>query len=60
MFLFKVTFRFNGESRCTYYKVSSVNAMFRYLITDFTSFSLKIWEIKRVLRLPKGVEPISI
>lgn len=59
MFLFKVTFRFNGETWWKYYKTSSVSAILRYCASGFM-FSLQVWEIKRVLRIPKGVEPISI
>ncbi len=57
--IFKVTFRFNGETWRKYYKTLNPNALFRYLVGGFVGGSY-VWEVKRLLRLPKGVEPIKL
>ena len=57
--IFKVTFKFNGETWWKYYKTRTVSAVLRYLLGGFTK-ATQVWEVKRVLRLPKGVEPIKL
>ncbi len=57
--IFKVTYRFNGETWWEYYKVSSLNALLRHLVSGFVG-GLHVWEVKRLLRLPKCVEPIEL
>ena len=56
---FKVTFRFNGESGWRHYKCFSLSSLFRELKKSDIQM-IAVFEIKRLLRLPKDVECIEL
>lgn len=57
--IFKVIFRFNGETWWRYYKALDIACVCRFLLKDSVT-AIQVFKIKRLLRLPKGVEPIEL
>lgn len=57
--IFKVTYRFNGETCYKYYKARDLSVLYHTLFS-YGVYMLTVFEIKRLLRVPKGVEPIEL
>ena len=57
--IFKVTYRFNGETWWKFYKARDLSYLWKNLFSYGIDF-LTVFEIKRLLRLPKGIEPIEL
>ena len=57
--IFKVTYRFNGDTYSKFYKSRDLSYLWKKLFAYGIDF-VKVFEIKRLLRLPKGIEPIEL